>query len=73
MPVVFSPTYDPEFDPTPSLGARLEALNAGMNEAVAAVNIRLDGLSQRLVGSEAAHAALRADALAALTGTVGQA
>ena len=73
VPLVFTPTYGPELDWEPSLGARLGVLNAGIATAYASVDGRLGALTQRVVGSEAAHSSLQADARAVLEGIVGQA
>ena len=53
-------------DPSPSLGARLATLNAEISTAIGALNGRMEGLTGRVVGSEAAHRALQADARAVL-------
>ena len=54
VPLVFTPTYDPGVDSTPSLGARLGTLNAGVVTALAATDNRLEALVQQVVGAEVA-------------------
>ena len=70
---VFSPTYDPELDPVPTLGSRLGSLNAEITSAFSEVNVRLAALASRVVDGEQAHATLQQEAQATLESIVSQA
>ena len=73
LPRVFSPTYDPEMDPDPSLGSRLATFDAQVSSPLGSLADRIEEVAGRMVGAEAAHRALQSDARTALDGLLVQA